>query len=156
VPPIRRLDLNDKQKEKIDELRVKMNEQMNMLQKQLDVKRAELRVLWTANRPNRKEILAKQDEMDVLRKQERETRIDFCFGTLSVLNPKQKQELCMYPKWWKMRYYDHACSHGHHGYGWDYGVPSHKHHEYRHDWNYNDDSCGHRPCRSMRGYGQGW
>jgi len=56
----------------------------------LDVKRAEMRVLWVSNKPSRKAILDKHAEMNVLRQNLREARVDFRLSVHKLLSPEQR------------------------------------------------------------------
>ena len=93
------LDLTAAQQKKIDELRAAHNERLSDLQARLDVLRSEMAELWRADRPDRKAILAKHGEMDVLRQQIREEGVDFRLAVVDLLTTDQLKQL----KTWRGR-----------------------------------------------------
>ena len=93
------LDLNAAQQKKIDELRAAHNQRLSDLRARLDVLRSEMAELWRADRPNRKAILAKHMEMDVLRRQMRDERVDFRLAVMDLLTTDQLERL----KTWRGR-----------------------------------------------------
>jgi hypothetical protein len=93
------LDLTAAQQKKIAELRAGLNERLSDLQTRLDAKRSEMAELWRAQRPDRKAILAKHEEMDVLRQQIREEGVDFRLAAMDLLTTDQLKQL----KTWRGR-----------------------------------------------------
>ena len=93
------LDLTVAQQKKIAELRAGLNERLSDLQTRLDAKRSEMAELWRAQRPDRKAILAKHEEMDVLRRQIREEGVDFRLAAMDLLTTDQLKQL----KTWRGR-----------------------------------------------------
>jgi Spy/CpxP family protein refolding chaperone len=93
------LDLTAAQQKKIAELRAGLNERLSDLQTRLDAKRSEMAELWRTQRPDRKAILAKHEEMDVLRQQIREESVDFRLAAMDLLTADQLKQL----KTWRGR-----------------------------------------------------
>ncbi len=87
------MDLSAAQKKKIEELRADYQQRLTDLQARLDVLRGEMADLWSADRPDRKAILAKHREMDVVRSQMREEGVDFRLAVMDLLTTDQLQKL---------------------------------------------------------------
>jgi Spy/CpxP family protein refolding chaperone len=85
-----KLDLSAEQQQKITELRTKMIESMAGTRTELDAKRGELQSLWSAERPDRGAILAKQAEMDLLRQKLRTSRVDQRLAVMEILTTEQR------------------------------------------------------------------
>ena len=93
------LDLTAAQQKKIGELRAAHNQRLIEMQARLDVLRSEMAELWRADRPDRKAILAKHGEMDILRQQIREEGVDFRLAVMDLLTTDQLKQL----KTWRGR-----------------------------------------------------
>jgi Spy/CpxP family protein refolding chaperone len=87
------LSLSAQQRQQVAALEAAQLQKVTPIRTQLGAKRSEMRVLWDAQSPDRKAILAKQAEMDALRKQLREFRVDFKLELLKVLTVEQKASL---------------------------------------------------------------
>jgi Spy/CpxP family protein refolding chaperone len=83
-------NLTAKQREQIQALRVATYDKVAPLQRDLMVKRGELRALWAAPQPNREAILKKQAEMDGVRQKIREAHVEQHLAMLKVLTPEQR------------------------------------------------------------------
>lgn len=90
---LKSLNLSQQQQQQISQMRSNMVTKTAPLRAQLEVKRAELRSLWLATTPNRGAIVAKHSEVDGLRRQLRNARIDFRLKVFSVLTPQQRSQL---------------------------------------------------------------
>jgi Spy/CpxP family protein refolding chaperone len=89
----KRLNLTPDQKEKLKGLREGMKSRVHPLREQLRAKRLELKLLWRKDAPDRATIMAKMHEMDELRKQLREARVDFRLGMNTLLTPTQRIQM---------------------------------------------------------------
>lgn len=89
---LKSLNLSQQQQQQISQLRSNTVTKVAPLRAQLRVKRAELRSLWLATSPNRGAIVAKHNEVDALRRQLRDARIDFRLKVLNVLTPQQRSQ----------------------------------------------------------------
>jgi Spy/CpxP family protein refolding chaperone len=87
------LDLSTAQQEQIAALRSTMEEQTAQTREALDEKRSEMHALWSAETPDRDAILAKQVEMDELRRELRTAHIDFRLAVRALLTPEQRAKL---------------------------------------------------------------
>jgi Spy/CpxP family protein refolding chaperone len=87
------LDLTAAQKKKIEELRADYDRRISDLQARLDVLRSEMAELWSADRPDRKAILAKHREIDVVRGQMREEGVDLRLAVMDLLTTDQLEKL---------------------------------------------------------------
>jgi Spy/CpxP family protein refolding chaperone len=87
------LDLTAAQKKKVEELRADYDRRIADLQARLDVLRGDMAELWSADRPDRKAILAKHREMDVVRGQMREESVDFRLAVMDLLTTNQLKNL---------------------------------------------------------------
>jgi len=83
------LDLTAAQKKKVEELRADYDRRISDLQSRLDILRSDMAELWSAERPDRKAILAKHREMDVVREQMREEGVDFRLAVMDLLTTDQ-------------------------------------------------------------------
>jgi len=86
----RRLNLTADQREKIKALREEMRAKVRSIVTQLKAKRLEQKLLWRAPTLDRSVILTKMAEIDGLRKQMREARVDFRIAMSLVLTPIQR------------------------------------------------------------------
>jgi len=78
------------QQQKIDALRTKTQAQLAPLQTKLATRREELRALWAAEKPDRATILRKVAEVDKLRQQMQEVRVDQELAFRALLTPEQQ------------------------------------------------------------------
>ena len=90
---IKALDLSMEQVQGIARVRADMIVKTAPLQAQLQVKELELRNLWLAATPDRRAIVAKHNEIDALRRQVRDARIDFRLGVYQVLTTAQRDQV---------------------------------------------------------------
>lgn len=90
---LKSLNLSAQQSQQIGQLRSTMITRTAPIKAQLQVKGAELRALWAAPNPNRAAIVAKHNEVDALRRQLRDARIDFRLHLFRVLTPQQRAQL---------------------------------------------------------------
>jgi Spy/CpxP family protein refolding chaperone len=93
---LKALGLTPEQQQRVDKLQLNLLEKIAPAKAQIAIKRAELRLLWTAPEPDKKAILGKQLEMDSLRQKIREARVDFRLEVLKVLKPEQKTNFLMH------------------------------------------------------------
>jgi Spy/CpxP family protein refolding chaperone len=84
------LGLSSDQQKQVEKAKMSMMEKILPIKNQLDIKRAELKALWSMANPDKKALLAKETEMDGLRQQIREVRVDFRLGMLKILSAEQK------------------------------------------------------------------
>ncbi len=84
------LNLSTEQQKKISELRTKMMETMSQVRTQMVTKRLELQKLWSAKRPDRSAILAKQAEMNSLQQKMRQAKVDHRLAVLNLLTDEQR------------------------------------------------------------------
>jgi Spy/CpxP family protein refolding chaperone len=87
------LQLTPQQRKKIFDLRAAMIRKHAAARAEVAVKSGELKLLWLADEPNRQQILAKHAEIDGLRKQLRESKIDFRLNALKILTPQQREAI---------------------------------------------------------------
>jgi len=86
------LDLTAAQQKKVEDLRADYDRRIVDLQARLDVLRADMAELWSADRPDRKAILAKHREMDLVREQMREEGVDFRLAVMDLLTTDQLEK----------------------------------------------------------------
>lgn len=86
-------NLSPEQKQTLKTLRQQQQERNAPLREQMQAKQAELKALWQAATPDRNAILAKQDEMDSIRRALRTTRIDQRLAAMKVLTPEQRAQV---------------------------------------------------------------
>jgi Spy/CpxP family protein refolding chaperone len=89
----KKLNLTADQKEKLKGLRQGMRARLQPVREQLRTKSLELKVLWRSESPDRAAILAKMQEMDGLKKQLREARVDMRLGMHLILTPTQRIQM---------------------------------------------------------------
>lgn len=87
------LDLTPEQRERFKALRNELAERNAPVREQVQAKKAELQVLWSAEVPERNAILAKQEEIQRLRSELRVARVDHRLTALKMLTPEQRAEL---------------------------------------------------------------
>jgi Spy/CpxP family protein refolding chaperone len=90
---LKTLNLTEQQEIQIQALKHEKEKQKLPLWQQLKKKRMELRDLWKAVNPSKNAIMAKHDEMEPLRKQMLEMKVDFRLSVLEVLTPEQRTAL---------------------------------------------------------------
>jgi Spy/CpxP family protein refolding chaperone len=90
---LKSLNLSLQQKQQLSQMRTEMRSKTAPIKSQLQVRRSELRALWLAKSPSRSAIVAKHNELDVLRRQLRDARIDFRLRVLKMLTPQQRAKL---------------------------------------------------------------
>jgi Spy/CpxP family protein refolding chaperone len=89
----RRLGLTADQRREVGKLREAMRTKVSSVRDALRAKRDEMHKLWQAEAPDRAAIVAKHAEMDPLRQQIREVRIDFRLAVHKLLTPAQRAKL---------------------------------------------------------------
>jgi len=87
------LNLTAEQQRQMIRLRAAMQEDMIEVRDKLRQRRAEMRALWAADEPDEAAILAKQDEMEPLRRQLRVRGVKFRLAVRELLTPEQKARL---------------------------------------------------------------
>ncbi len=110
------LKLSAVQEKKLAELKLAKKRKVAPARAELEIKHAELQVIWQAESPSRKDILAKKAEMEPIRRRIHEAKVDFRLGMLKILDAEQKK---MVRHWF-------AKGRGH-GYGKDHGKGKGKH-----------------------------
>jgi Spy/CpxP family protein refolding chaperone len=85
------LQLTPQQKQQLLQLRANMIRKTAPLKAELAIKRGELWLLWSADQPNRGQILARMAEMDGLRARLREAHVDMRLSAMKVLTPAQRE-----------------------------------------------------------------
>ncbi|HUU03943.1 MAG TPA: Spy/CpxP family protein refolding chaperone [Myxococcota bacterium] len=90
------LNLSAEQQKKIAELKTEMVKSTAAARTELDAKRAELQSLWSAERPDRGAILAKQAEMDLLRQKLRTSRVDHRLAVMELLTAEQRAKFATF------------------------------------------------------------
>ena len=88
-----RLNLTPEQITKLGELKEKHWKDTISLRNEMQVKRLELRTLWTAPNPDKNKILAKQKEMNELRDKMQAKATDLRLDTRKALTPEQAAQL---------------------------------------------------------------
>ena len=106
---IKELGLSAEQEKKLTAHREKTKKQAQPILKALKAKREEMKRLWQAEKPQRKAILAKQAQMDNVRKKLRSLKVDARLRLLDLLNPEQKKKVREY---WAI--HQAHKGHGHH------------------------------------------
>jgi Spy/CpxP family protein refolding chaperone len=84
------LKLTPEERGQIGKLRDAHRQKATQLRDQIQAKRQESRQIWKAESPDRQAILAKHAEIDPLRQQLREARIDARLAAYNLLNPEQR------------------------------------------------------------------
>jgi Spy/CpxP family protein refolding chaperone len=87
------LELTAAQKTEIQQLKGQMIKDLAPTKAKLDDLRGELRQLWAADKPSKKKIMAKHNEMDKYRDKVRERRVQFRIDVLGVLTADQRAKL---------------------------------------------------------------
>ena len=88
-----RLNLTPEQKTKLGELQEKHFEGSDSLRNEMQIKRLELRTLWTAPNPDKNKILAKQKEVNELRDKMQAKATDLRLDIRKALTPEQAAQL---------------------------------------------------------------
>ena len=88
-----RLNLTPEQKTKLGELKEKHWKETISLRNEMQIKRLELRTLWTAPNPDKNKILAKQKELNELRDKMQAKATDFRLDIRKALTPEQAAQL---------------------------------------------------------------
>ena len=88
-----RLNLTPEQKTKLGELQERHWKDTVSLRNEMQIKRLELRTLWTAANPDKNKILAKQKELNELRDKMQAKATDFRLDSRKVLTPEQAAQL---------------------------------------------------------------
>jgi zinc resistance-associated protein len=90
-------NLTPEQAGKLFDLRQKFLDDTASLRKEMVVKRAELRALWRAEKPDQKQILAKLKEIDAVKAKLQEKYVPFRLAIREILPkpPEQKKQLSM-------------------------------------------------------------
>ena len=89
----KKLALSDDQQKKLDELRQKTGKKAAADMKKLKAKFPELKALWTAAKPSRKAILAKQAQIRKIRQKLGVIKVDAHLALHKILTTEQKQTL---------------------------------------------------------------
>jgi Spy/CpxP family protein refolding chaperone len=87
------LNLTTEQKTKLGELKEKHWKDTISLRNEMQVKRLELRTLWTAPNPDKNKILTKQKELNELRDKMQAKATDFRLDIRKALTPEQAAQL---------------------------------------------------------------
>jgi Spy/CpxP family protein refolding chaperone len=87
------LNLTPQQQKQIAELKLAEKKLVAPAKAELSIKESELKILWMSDNPNRKEILAKQDEIAAIHKKLQEAKVDFRLGMLKILTPEQQKKV---------------------------------------------------------------
>jgi len=90
------LNLSAEQMQKIAGLRTEMVKSSAATRTELDVKRAELKSLWSAKKPDRGAILAKHAQMNLLRQKLREVRVDHRLAVMKLLTAEQRAKFATF------------------------------------------------------------
>ena len=85
-----RLGLDDKQRDAFTKLRKAKHSQVVSLRAQLDLKKAELNMLWLQHSLDRAAILAKKDEMRAVHAKIDTINVDFRLNVAKMLTPEQR------------------------------------------------------------------
>ena len=88
-----RLNLTPEQKTKLGELKEKHWKDTISLRNEMQVKRLELRTLWTAPTPDKNKILAKQRELNELRDKMQAKATDFRLDIRKTMTPEQAAQI---------------------------------------------------------------
>jgi len=89
----KKLGLTDDQQKKLDALRQKTEKKAAAHMKKLKVKIPEMKALWTAAKPSRKAILAKQAQIRKIKQKLGVIKVDAHLAILKILTAEQKQTL---------------------------------------------------------------
>ena len=89
----KKLGLSDDQQKKLDALRQKTEKKAAPHMKQLKAKFPEIKALWTAAKPSRKAILAKQAQIRKIKQKLGVIRVDAHLALHKILTTEQKQTL---------------------------------------------------------------
>ena len=89
----KKLGLSDDQQKKIDALRQKTEKKTAPDMKKIKAKWVEIKALWTAAKPSRKAILAKQAQISKIKRKLGVIKVDAHLALLKILTPEQKQTL---------------------------------------------------------------
>lgn len=87
------LNLTPEQKTKLGELQEKHWKDTISLRNEMQIKRLELKTLWTAPNPDKNKILAKQKELNELRDKMQAKATDFRLDIRKALTPEQAAQL---------------------------------------------------------------
>jgi Spy/CpxP family protein refolding chaperone len=87
------LNLTPEQQTKLGELKEKHWKDTVSLRNEMQIKRLELRTLWTAPNPDKNKILAKQKELNELRDKMQVKATDFRLDIRKALTPEQAAQL---------------------------------------------------------------
>jgi Spy/CpxP family protein refolding chaperone len=90
------LNLTPEQKTKLQTLRENFRKETVFLRNDINVKRLELKTLWTVPTPDKDKILAKQKELNDLKTQLQMKAIDFRLEARSYLSPDQAAQVGMW------------------------------------------------------------
>jgi Spy/CpxP family protein refolding chaperone len=91
-----KLGLTPDQMKQAEKMKLEVMGKMLPLKVQMAVKRAEMKVLWMKEAPDRAALLAKAKEMDALREKMREIKFDMKLGMLKALTPEQKMKFMLH------------------------------------------------------------
>jgi Spy/CpxP family protein refolding chaperone len=94
-----RLNLSPEQKAQIKELRDKFWKDTVSLRNEMQVKRLELKTLWTAAKPEKDKIVAKQKELNDLKLKMQEKSTDFRLQIRSHLTAEQAAQVGNLASW---------------------------------------------------------
>lgn len=89
----KKLGLSDDQQKKLDALRQKIEKKAAPHMKKLKAKFTEIKALWTAAKPSRKAILAKQAQIRKIKQKLGVINVDAHLALLKILTAEQKQTL---------------------------------------------------------------
>ncbi len=87
------LNLTPQQHKQIAELKLAEKKLVAPAKAELSIKKSELKILWMSDTPNRKELLAKEDDIAAVHKKIQEAKVDFRLGMLKILTPEQQKRV---------------------------------------------------------------
>jgi Spy/CpxP family protein refolding chaperone len=87
------MNLTPQQHKQIAELKLAEKKLVAPAKAELSIKKDELKMLWMSDNPNRKDILAKQDEINAIHKKIQEAKVDFRLGMMKILTPEQQKKM---------------------------------------------------------------
>ncbi|HDR00335.1 MAG TPA: periplasmic heavy metal sensor [candidate division WOR-3 bacterium] len=94
---LRGLDLTAEQRQKLDELHLNHVKESEPTRADVRVKQAELELLWWAEKPNAKQIIAKVREISGLREKLAVAQANFRLTMHNLLTPEQREKLRSLP-----------------------------------------------------------
>ena len=87
---MRRLDLNEEQAKKVEELQKTKMKKAVRVRAEMAVKQAEMRLLWLDEKPDKTKLMAKNSEIQKIKGSLEEANIDFRLAVNEILTPDQR------------------------------------------------------------------